>query len=395
MNTFDISTGLILLQVLIGYNLILPFLFFIISVFRKPKIKKALNVKKNRKQLDYAIIVTAYEQTHMLPEVISSLLNLNYKNYHIYVVADNCKHASFTFVHSQVSVLYPEEVLSSNTKSHFYAINRFVREHEIVTIIDSDNLVHRQYLIELNKLFEQGFSAVQGVRQAKNLNTTIACLDAARDIYYNFYDGYLLFKLGSSSTLAGSGMAFKTRVYKECLENVIIEGAGFDKVLQAQLLKKGYRIAYASKAVVYDGKTTHSQQLVSQRARWINTWFKYVKHGFELVILGIWNRKLNQFLFGLILLRPPLFIFILLSVLCLVLSIFVNPLHTFFWLIAFCVFVFGFIIALKSQNSSKNIYRSLRSIPVFIFYQLVSLYYSRTANRRSVATKHAKVDSFN
>src|SRR5690606_28833470 len=194
----------------------------------------------------------------------------------------------------------------------------------------------------------------------------------------------LLFKLGSSSTLAGSGMAFKTRVYKECLENVIIEGAGFDKVLQAQLLKKGYRIAYASKAVVYDGKTTHSQQLVSQRARWINTWFKYVKHGFDLVILGIWNRKLNQFLFGLILLRPPLFIFILLSVLCLVLSIFVNPLHTIFWLIAFCVFVFGFIIALKSQNSSKNIYRSLRSIPVFIFYQLVSLYYSRTANRRSV-----------
>src|SRR5690606_30379501 len=102
--------------------------------------------------------------------------------------------------------------------------------------------------------FSQGYHAVQGRRQAKNLNTTIACLDAARDNFYDFYDGKLLFKLGASSTLAGSGMAFRTKLYRECLESLEISGAGFDKVLQAEIVKRGYRIAHAPKAIVYDEK---------------------------------------------------------------------------------------------------------------------------------------------
>src|SRR5690606_23728103 len=208
----------------------------------------------------------------------------------------------------------------------------------LVTIIDSDNLVDPEYLNELNFYFEKGFVAVQGTRKPKNLNTTIACLDAARDMYYNFYDGEVLYKLGSSSTLAGSGMAFRTDVYEDCLENLDIKGAGFDKVLQAQLLKKGYRIACAAKAIVYDEKTTHSSQLVDQRSRWINTWFKYVRYGLELLLLGIRNRSLNQSLFGIVLLRPPLFLFILVSMTCLGINIFSNSSAVLIWIVAFLVF---------------------------------------------------------
>src|SRR5690606_34227264 len=164
---------------------------------------------------------------------------LNYKNYHIYVVLDNCNAPNCTYSH-MVSLLKSELILVSNITSHFYAIDCIERRHELVTIIDSDNLVDPEYINELNFYFEKGFVAVQGTRKPKNLNTTIACLDAARDMYYNFYDGEVLYKLGSSSTLAGSGMAFRTDVYEDCLENLDIKGAGFDKVLQAQLLKKGY-----------------------------------------------------------------------------------------------------------------------------------------------------------
>src|SRR5690606_25236094 len=180
-------------------------------------------------------------------------------------------------------VLCPEQVLASNTKSHFYAINRFSRNHDVLTIIDSDNLVHPDYLNELNIYFNKGYDAIQGVRAPKNLNTTLACLDAARDLYYNYYDGHLLFELGSSATLAGSGMAFRTGLYRECLENLEIQGAGFDKVLQAEIVKRGYVIAHASTAIVYDEKTSQSQQLINQRSRWINTWLKYFKLGVGLL----------------------------------------------------------------------------------------------------------------
>src|SRR5690606_31999785 len=113
--------------------------------------------------------VTAYQQTSMLGQVVTSLSNLNYRNYHIYLVADNCDLSDISIVNPSVTILRPDTVLANNVKSHFYAIDRFVREHDIVTIIDSDNLVHPEYINQLNKYFSNGYVAVQGKREAKNL----------------------------------------------------------------------------------------------------------------------------------------------------------------------------------------------------------------------------------
>ncbi len=211
----------ITLQILIGYNLIMPIVLYIIYVC-KPKKRPSATKLVSDTQADYAVIVTAYEQTHTLPPVIESLLQLQYSNYLIYIVADKCDVSNLNFNNDKVIVLRPPETLASNTKSHFYAIEHFQRLHDRLTIIDSDNLVKPDYLLELNKLFDRGYIAVQGERKAKNLNTTFACLDAARDIYYHFYDGKVLFQIGSSATLAGSGMAFTVDLYKECLASLTI-----------------------------------------------------------------------------------------------------------------------------------------------------------------------------
>ncbi len=373
----------IILQVLIGYNLVLPFVLYLFSlVVRKRHYPSAV------KETDYAFIVTAYEQTSSLPAVVNSILRVNYSNYLIYVVADKCDISNLHFDDERVIILRPPETLANNIKSHFYAIRNFRREHERLTIIDSDNLVHPAYLNELDKLFNAGFTAVQGLRAAKNLDTTYACLDAARDIYYHFYDGELLFRLGSSATLAGSGMAFTTQLYRQSLEHIDIQGAGFDKVLQAQIVGDNKRIAFTEHAVVYDEKTTRSDQLVKQRSRWINTWFKYFGYGFTLLGKGLVNFSRNQMIFGLILLRPPLFIFLLLSMLCLAINVFLNITVAFIWLIAFVLFIFGFYLALASSDTDKRIYRSLVNIPKFIFFQVLSLTKARKANQHSVATQH-------
>jgi cellulose synthase/poly-beta-1,6-N-acetylglucosamine synthase-like glycosyltransferase len=375
----------IVIQVVIGYNLVLPLLLYVIHLLNR---RKHLNMVLYKEEPDYAIIVTAYEETSMIPSVVQSLLKLNYSNYIIYIVADKCDVSSLHFDDPRVVLLRPEHTLASNTASHFHAINHFKRPHERLTIIDSDNLVEPGYLNQLNIFFNHGFHAVQGVRAPKNLNTTLACLDAARDIYYHFYDGKVLFRCGSSATLAGSGMAFTTSVYKECLEDLNIQGAGFDKVLQYELVRRKYRIAFAENAIVYDEKTTQSDQLVKQRARWIYTWFRYFGFGFNLLVRGKTNFNRNQFLFGLILLRPPLFIFLLLSVCCMIINLFVFPLLSLVWLLGLIAFTGGFIIALRHANTDKRIYHSLVNAPKFMFYQVLSLLKVKKANKYSVATSH-------
>ena len=379
----------ILVQVLIGYNLVLPLLLLLLYLVRGRKQPGPARAE----QADYAIIVTAYEQTDLLPQVVGSLLKLHYERYLIYIVADKCDISHLHFDDSRVHLLRPETVLASNTRSHFYAIRHFARPHERLTIIDSDNLVDPEYLNELNHYFDLGFEAVQGIREAKNLNSTFACLDAARDIYYHFYDGKVLYGLGSSATLAGSGMAFTTALYRECLEHLDVTGAGFDKVLQHAIVKRGKRIAFTDKAIVYDEKTAKSDQLVKQRARWINTWFKYFFFGFDLLLTGVRRFSWNQTVFGLVLLRPPLFIFLLLSVLMMAVDLIWLPSQGLIWLAALFLFAAGFLLALLASPTDPRIYRSLINIPRFIGFQLMALVKAKKANTISVATRHGSEKS--
>lgn len=375
----------VLIQVLVGVHLILPLILYLLHFNRKRTLPP--NTVEN-KAYDYAIIVTAYQQTNLLPAVVDSILKLNYQNYLVYVVADNCDISGLDFQHDKVILLRPEETLASNTKSHFYAVKHFKRDHEYLTIIDSDNLVEPEYLNELNNFFARGFIAVQGVRKAKNLNTDYACLDEAGDMYYRFIDRKLLFDVGSSASLAGSGMAFTTAFYRECLESLNIEGAGFDKVLQMAILDRSERIAFAENAIVYDEKTSKPDQLVNQRARWINTWFKYAGRGVKLLGVGLVKLNWNQFLCGLVFSRPPLFIIVGLTGLSILIDLFLMPEMLLFWACSIFSFFLIFFISLNYFKAPKVIYRALRKIPMFIFLQILSLFRAKRANKISTATVH-------
>src|SRR4029079_13261769 len=135
----------VILGIVVGCHLVLPFLFFIVYKI----LPKKRNNHRYDTEPDYAIIVTAYEHINTLEQAVLSLLNLNYKNYLIYVVADKCDISGLHFADERVILLRPEEELRSNTRSHFYAIHRFRREHQFLTIIDSDNLTDPEYLNEL------------------------------------------------------------------------------------------------------------------------------------------------------------------------------------------------------------------------------------------------------
>lgn len=373
------------LQVVIGVHLLSPLWFYLIYRIRPHSEGAGYPMLAEG---DYAVVVTAYEQTHSLNAVVDSILKSGHSNFLIYIVADKCDISALHFSDDRVIILRPSSTLASNTKSHFYAIQRFRRPHDRLTIIDSDNLVEPGYFGALDESFAQGFEAVQGLRKAKNMDTVFARLDAARDLYYHFYDGEVLFGLGSSATLAGSGMAFTVSLYKDCLALLDISGAGFDKVLQYQIVMRNKQIAFNPHAVVYDEKTAYAGQLVNQRARWINTWFRYFTYGFNLLGKGLLRGSTNQVLFGFTLLRPPLFLFLGLSLIFLTVNMFINPWIALAWGAGFLAFVAGFLLALHRSGADDRIYKALKSIPLFVGYQFLSLIKARKANRISVATRH-------
>ena len=385
----DIMTGAwifaVVLQSAVGLLLAYPILLRLASLLGR---KNSLPESGTTYDADYAVIVTAYQQADQLPYVIDSILKSGYANCLIYVVADNCDTSGLAIADERVILLKPERTLANNIKSHFYAIDRFRRDHERLVIIDSDNLVGRHFFSALNAYFDAGYVAVQGVRKAKNMNTAFACLDEAGDMYYRYVDRKLLFETGSSASLAGSGMAFTTAIYKECLAAVETEGAGFDKILQYELVKRDLRIAFAEDAVVYDEKTAKADQLVRQRARWINTWFKFLKLGGRLLVLSFGKLSYNQLAFSVMLCRPPLFMLLSIAGVGVVANLLAGSAMAIYWLCSIACFIYLFFAAIRYFDAPRSVYRAIRMIPVFCFYQVLALFNAKKANRLSVATQH-------
>jgi cellulose synthase/poly-beta-1,6-N-acetylglucosamine synthase-like glycosyltransferase len=339
------------------------------------------------KEYDFAAIITAYKETDIIIPLVDSLQKQDYKNFVIYIVADECDTSILNYKDENIVLLVPSSKIGSKVKSIDYAINNFRRKHNALIIFDSDNLAHPGFLKNINVLFNAGFKAVQGERKAKNLETAYACLDEARDIYYNFYDRQICFQIGSSSAVAGSGMAFDVDLYKSCLNSESIIG-GFDKILQANIVSSGNRIAFSKEAVTYDEKVSKSAQVEKQRTRWINSWFKYFALGFGIFFNGLFSFNFNKIIFGFLLLRPPLFIFILPSLLILVINYFVSITLFYVVFIFFAIFILTFLLSLVLKGADKRVWKSLFSIPIFVLRQVSSMFHLKKANKQFLETEH-------
>lgn len=389
MSLFQII--LFIVQLLILFFLLLPFfsLFFSLLIPRK-KLKKNFD-----KKYDFAAVITAYKEIDIALSCVDSILKQKYENYIIYLVADECDISNVHFDRDKVIILKPSERLGSKVKSINYAINNFRRKHQAIVIFDPDNLAHPQFFQKINLYFCNGYKAVQGRRTAKNLNTVYACLDAMGEYYYNYVTKYAPFKLRSSSPIAGSGMAIDHDIYVDHLNNYESDSdkviVAEDKLLQAEIVAKGHQIAFAWDAIVYDEKVSSGAQVERQRTRWINSYFKYSLKAIKIIFQGLLNFSWNQFLFGLNIFLPPLFLLVLGSIFFLILDFFVDKQMFIVWLCSIIIFFLNFNAALLLSDVESEIWRSMWGIPLFMFNQIMALLKIKRSNKDFMETTHTNL----
>lgn len=365
-----------------------PLISILVSLLRK-----RVEVPLANNQLSFACIITAYKEFDIALPQVDSILKQEYQNFHIYLVADNCIKPNSIPNHEKLSILFPEEALNGKVLSIKHAINQFVTKHDAILILDSDNLLHNKVLLKLNNYLNYGYIAVQAQRTAKNLDTTIAALDAMSELYYNYTQRYVAFKIGSSATIAGSGMAVKTDFFNLYINRLFEEGKQFeiaeDKLLQMMLIQQNNRIAYCREAIVFDEKVTSGSQVQRQRTRWIRSWFQHWKSAIMLLFNGIININWNMTYFGLMLSFPPQFILIFGLVGVGVIGLLINNIIFYIALSSLSVFVLQFLVAIKLSYAPKSIWKALPKIPIFIWRQVLAVLKIKTTSRTDfMATTH-------
>ena len=386
---FLIISGILL------FFLVYPFLLVFASLFRKEKI--TLDDGSFR-ETDFACIITAYKNAEITKPGVISLLKQQYKNFEIYVVADECDISDYNIENEKLTVFRADPPLRLKAKSLIYAIENFKRNHEYIIVFDGDNLAHPDFLREMNKYVNNGYLAVQGQRTAKNLDTMYACADATGEFYKNYVERYVPYLVGSSSVISGSGMAVERELYKAYLASPEIEQGKHkwkkmlqeDKILQNFLLRRKVKISYAWHAIVYDEKVTTGEQVETQRSRWLFSYFQNLPNSSGLVLRGLFGFNLNQLIFGLITIAPPLFIHLFLSFLMMVAAWWINPSISLALLAGLIIFVGNIFFVLFLSKVPTQIWKALWGIPLFIWNQVRALFKMANPNKNFKHTEHTR-----
>jgi len=373
------------------------FIYGVAGLFYRQKQLKL--VKRKRK---FAVLIPGYKEDEVIVHVAEEALKQDYpkENYEVIIIADSFKKKTLDEL-NKLPITVVEVVFEVSKKSK--ALNKCMEvigdDYDVALILDADNVMNSDVLNKMNAAFERGFVAVQGHRTAKNLNTSVAILDAISEEINNhiFRKGHRV--LGMSSALIGSGMALDYHLFKTTMATV--DSVGEDKEVELKIIKDGIKIEYINDALIYDEKTSKSDVFINQRRRWIAAQLSYFREYFidglkQLLFKG----QVDYFDKVLQMVQPPRILltgilFIITALLWFIQTINFTTLSSLFffnykyWLLLFVVTAFTLVISIPRKFYNVQTLRALLYIPVGFVLMMLSLMKIKGASKKFIHTTHS------
>lgn len=223
------------------------------------------------RQKKYLVIFPAYGEDKVILHTVKSFLLQHYPHdkYSVVVVSDHMlKETNTELSKLPITLLQPQFENSSKAKALQFAIDNIHDNFDNIVILDADNIVQPDFLEKLNEICNQGFSAIQCHRCAKNAENQIAQLDGISEEINNslFRKGHN--NIGLSAALIGSGMCFDYLWFKAHVH--LLSTAGEDREIEKMLLIEHIYIKYVEDIDVFDEKVGNEDNFQLQRQRWMS-----------------------------------------------------------------------------------------------------------------------------
>ena len=230
---------------------------------------------KEEKEIRFMAIIPAHNEEAVIGNLVESLKHQNYNKdlYDIYVIADNCTDNTARVAKEAGAIVY--ERFDETKKTKGYALDWFLKQkieenapYDAFFVFDADNIVHPDFIKNMNKKLCQGEDVVQGYRDIKN--PTDSWITAGYALFYwtmhRFYH-LARYNLGLSPLLNGTGFMVKFDVIKPegGLKTVTLTE---DIEFSLKRIIKGKRLGWSTEAIVYDEQPVGFSQSWSQRSRW-------------------------------------------------------------------------------------------------------------------------------
>lgn len=274
-----------------------------------PKEKKILTPKHK-----FAVVIPAHNEEMVLGALLDNLKQLKYPDelYDVYVIADNCTDSTAKLAREHGAYVF--ERFNKELVGKGYAMDwvfpkifALHKGYDAFCVFDSDNLVHLDFLTEMNSRLCKGQKVLQGYLSAKNpTDTWVSGTFAIAFWTINHLWHLGKYNLGLSTALGGTGM---------CIAADIIEKYGWgceclteDMEFSVKCLTYGIRTCWVHDAIIYDEKPLTFMASWRQRKRWAQGQFdcaerfipKLFKEGIRqkniMILDGILQLSQNYFL---------------------------------------------------------------------------------------------------
>lgn len=284
------------MQVILALLAVYQFTFSLFGLIKKKK-KKHYPATKS-----FAVLVAAHNEEQVIGALMENLKQLDYPEdlYDVFVICDNCTDGTAEIVRQHG--LNACVRTNADLRGKGYAIEwmlkylwKLPRQYDAVVMFDADNLVDRNFLLEMNDDLNNGSRVIQGYIDTKNPEDS--WITAAYGVSYWYINRLWQLSrhnLNMANFLGGTGMCFETNLLKEIGWGAtsLVEDLEFTM----RSVQRNVYPVFNYDAKVFDEKPLTFKASARQRLRWMQGHFTVARrYFFPLLWQSIKERSLVKF----------------------------------------------------------------------------------------------------
>ena len=277
------------------------FIYIVIALIGDKK--KKLDTYEAKKLHKFAFIIAARNEQAVIVNLINSIKQQNYpaELIDVIVVADNCTDDTAQIAREHGAICYERfnNMLVGKGYALDYCFNKIVEQFGDYTaydgyfIFDADNVIDKNYVKEMNKVFDRGYNVITSYRNSKNYDTN--WITSGYSLWFIREAKYLnnpRMMLKTSCAVSGTGFLVNSSIIKKnngWKFNLLTEDIQFSVVN----ILEGEKIGYCESAMFYDEQPTTFKQSWNQRMRWSKGFYQVMfRYGRELIAMMFKKREM-------------------------------------------------------------------------------------------------------
>lgn len=277
------------------------FIYIVIALIGDKK--KKLDTYEAKKLHKFAFIIAARNEQAVIGNLINSIKQQNYpaELIDVIVVADNCTDDTAQIAREHGAICYERfnNMLVGKGYALDYCFNKIVEQFGDYTaydgyfIFDADNVIDKNYVKEMNKVFDRGYNVITSYRNSKNYDTN--WITSGYSLWFIREAKYLnnpRMMLKTSCAVSGTGFLVNSSIIKKnngWKFNLLTEDIQFSVVN----ILEGEKIGYCESAMFYDEQPTTFKQSWNQRMRWSKGFYQVMfRYGRKLIAMMFKKREM-------------------------------------------------------------------------------------------------------